>query len=556
MDPADLETLRQTFIAEASDHLDELEVTLTELEAHPGDRAVMQQLFRIAHSFKGTAGSLGYEALAEIGHAMEDVLEDLDRRGVPAVGPVVLLLLEGVDAARRMLPDALAGIDRLPPTGEALLERLRSAGGEAPREQAVSPSFERSSRDDIAAAAVLQRTVRVDVAKLDRMVDLIGEIAVGRSRIGQRARGLGGPDGAALIEDLEQTEVLYAELEEVIRTARMVPVGPWLRQYARAVRDVARADGKEARLVVEGGDVEADMAVLDRLRDPLTHLIRNAVGHGIERPEVRRERGKDPSGRITLSAWYEGGGIALRIADDGAGLSRARIVARARARGAALDPEALSTEELYRLVFEPGFSTAASVSDLSGRGLGLSVVRQRIEALRGSIRIESAEGAFASFTIRLPLTLATIEGLSVEAGEERYVIPIETVVECLDLPEGELADGHRRMLNLRGRALSCVSLRELFGLEGPAPSRQSVVVIGHDGGIGGLVVDALHGEGRTVIKPLGRIFRGIPGVAGSTILGDGRVALILDVATLLGDVAPRRERGRSPGPLSGAPRTP
>jgi two-component system, chemotaxis family, sensor kinase CheA len=542
VDAAELNALRQTFVAETSDHLDELEAALTELEAHPGDRARIQQILQIAHTFKGTAGSLGYKALSEIGHAMEDVIEDLARRGAPAIGPVVFLLLEGADAARQMLSDALAGIDRLPPTAGALLRRLRSPDRQAPREQASSSQIKGSSRDEVTSMAARQRTVRVDVAKLDRMVDLIGEIAVGRSRIGQRVRELGGPDGAALLEDLEQTELLYAELEEVIRTARMVPVGPWLRQYASAVRDVARADGKEARLVIEGGDVEVDMAVLERLRDPLTHLVRNAVGHGIEPPEVRRARGKEPSGTITLSAWYEGGGIALRIADDGAGLCRAQIAAQARARGSALDPEALSAEALHRLVFEPGFSTAADVSDLSGRGVGLSAVRQRIEALRGSIRIESAEGAKASFTIRLPLTLATIEGLSVEIDQERYVVPLETVVECVDIPEGELADGGRCMINLRGRALPCISLRELFDLEGPAPPRQSVVVVRHDEGLGGLVVDALHGEGRTVIKPLGRLFRGIPGVAGSTILGDGRVALILDVATLLRDVAPRRAR--------------
>ena len=548
MEPAKLADLRQFFVAEVSDHLDEMEAALTELEAHPGDPARIHRIFQITHTLKGTAGSLGYKALAEIGHAMEDVLADLERSDAPAAGPVVLLLLEGADAIRHMLPDALAGIDRLHLTDEGLLGRLRSRGGQPPCDEAPSPRIERSSGDEIAPLDALQSTVRVDVAKLDRMVDLIGEITVGRSRIGQRVKALGGAEGAALLEDLEQTELLHAELEEVIRTARMVPVGPWLRQYAPMVRDVARAQGKEVRLVVQGGDVEADMAVLGRLRDPLTHLIRNAVGHGIEPPEVRRERGKDPSGTITLSAWYEGGGIALRITDDGAGLSRARIAARARGRGCALDPEALSAEELHRLVFEPGFSTAASVSDLSGRGVGLSAVRQRIEALRGSIRIESAEGAFASFTIRLPLTLATIEGLLVEAAEERYVIPLETVVECLD--GGDLADRPTCLLNLRGRVLPCVSLRELFALEGPAPARQSVVVVRHDGRLGGLVVDALHGEGRTVIKPLGRLFRSIPGVAGSTILGDGRVALILDVVALLGQVAPRRA-----GPLALPPRT-
>jgi two-component system chemotaxis sensor kinase CheA len=454
---------------------------------------------------------------------------------------VCALLLEGADAAREMLPDALAGIDQLRPAATEVLRKLQQLTQSTPPEPTPA-----SLREEIRPAAgggtSRPRTVRVEVEKLDRMVDLIGEIAVGRGRIVQQVRERGGPGIATLLEEIEQNERLYAELEDVIRTARVVPIGPWLQQYGHAIREIARHHGKEVRLVVAGGDVEADMAMIEGLRDPFTHLIRNAIDHGIEPPEVRKQRGKDPAGTITLSAWYEGRGIVLRIADDGAGLSHARIAAEARARGLALDPESLPTEELHRLVFEHGFSTASFVSDLSGRGMGLAVVRQRIEALRGLVRIESTEGHGASFMIRLPLTLATIEGLSVGAGGECYVIPLEAVVECIDLPEGALASDQRSVLNLRGRVLPCAYLRELMGFEGPTPPRQSVVVVGHEGGLGGLVVDELHGEGRTVIKPLGQLFRGIPGVAGSTILGDGRVALILDVATLLGDVAPRLSR--------------
>jgi two-component system chemotaxis sensor kinase CheA len=546
MDPADAEALRQTFVAEATEHLDEIEGALIELETRPADRALLQQIFRVAHTFKGAAGSLGLRALADLAHGIEDVIEDLEQRDAPARSEVCGLLLEGVDVAREMLSDALAGVDRLRPAAEDLLRRLKSPAQAAPYPRGRALDDAGIRREHASRGHAPLRTVRVEVAKLDRMADLIGEIAVGRTRIGQLIRKLGAAACAALLDDLEQAERHYAELEEVIQTVRMVRVGPWLQQYARAIRDMARAHGKEARLVVEGGDVEADMAMVERLRDPMTHLIRNAVDHGIERPEVRRERGKDPTGTVTLSAWHEGGGIALRIVDDGAGLSRAQIAGRARARGSAVDPEALSAEELYRLVYQPGFSTAGAISDLSGRGMGLAVVRQRIDSLRGSIRIESAEGAGASFTIRLPLTLATIEGLSVEAASERYVIPLDAVVECIDLPPGELSSGRLSVLNVRGRALPCAELRELFTLEGPPPQRRSVVVVGYDGQLGGLVVDALHSEGRTVIKPLGPLFQGIPGISGSTILGDGRVALILDVATLLGDVAPRRDRRATP----------
>jgi two-component system, chemotaxis family, sensor kinase CheA len=547
VDPSDLETLRQTFVTEAGENLQEIESALLELEARPDDRALLHVVYRVAHTFKGSAGSLGFYALAEIGHSIEDILDDLERKAAPAAPSVCSFLLEGVDAVREMLPDALVGIDRMRPRAEGFLQKLQGQGQDTPRAEAPL-SVTGSDRGEVPTGSASLRTVRVDVAKLDRMANLIGEIAVGQGRIGQRLRDPGAPRDAALLEDFEQTERLFAELLDAIRAARMVPIGPWLQQYARAVRDVARDHGKEAQLVVQGGDVEADTAMVERLRDPLTHLIRNAVDHGIERPEIRSERGKPRVGTITLSAWYEGGGIALRITDDGAGLSRAKIAAQARARGSAVDPETIPVEELHRLVFDPGFSTAAAVSNISGRGMGLSVVRQRIEALRGAIRIESVEGAFASFTMRLPLTLATIEGLSVGAGDERFVIPLETVVECLDLPDGELSSDHLSVINLRGRALPCARLRELFAIDGAAPARQSVVVVEHEGGLGGLVVDTLLGEGRMVIKPLDRLFRGIPGIAGSTILGDGRVALILNVATLLGDVAPRQRRtsGREP----------
>lgn len=541
MDPVDLDVVRQTFVAETTEHLDELEAALVELETRPDDRTIIERIFRVTHTIKGNAGSLGQRALAELAHALEDVLADIERRGVGAPVATCELLLEGADAAREMVSDALSGIDKMRPAAADVLRRIEQLGQSTPVDPTPS-SLREESTQSARGGNTRPRTVRVEVSKLDRMVDLIGEIAVARGRITQQIRERVGPGAAALLEDVEQVERLYAELEDVIRTARVVPIGPWLQQYGRAIREIARHHGKDARLVVEGGDVEADMAMIEGLRDPFTHLIRNAIDHGIEPPEVRKQRGKDPTGTITLSAWYEGRGIAIRIADDGAGLSHARIAAEARARGLVLDPESLPPEELHRLVFEHGFSTASFVSDLSGRGMGLAVVRQRIEALRGLVRIESTEGQGASFMIRIPLTLATIEGLTVKAQAERYVIPLETVVECIDLPEGSLASDQRSVLNLRGSVLPCVHLRELMGLEGPTPPRQSVVVVGHEGRLGGLVVDELFGEGRTVIKPLGQLFRGIPGVAGSTILGDGRVALILDIPTLLGDVAPRLSR--------------
>ncbi|WP_437281115.1 chemotaxis protein CheW [Sorangium sp. So ce375] len=547
---ADQAALMQMFAAETAEHLDELEASLLELERRPDAGHLLERIFRVTHTMKGNASSVGVHGLSELSHAAEDVIEDLHRGTLPVTGMVVSLLLETVDSARRLLAELDGGEE--PPTSTPLpagvLDRLRSArraGREGtpstPRGNTPGAADEgdRSAGDRSEGA----KTVRITVEKLDCMVDLIGEVSVTRNRIARDIQLAGGAVGAAVRDGLEELDRLSTKLEEAIRRARMVPVGPWFRQYERAVRDLARSHGKLARLVVVHGDVEVDTAVIERLRDVLTHLIRNGIDHGLEPPEARKACGKDPRGTITLRATHEGGGIALRISDDGAGMNRARIAARASAQGRSTDAESLSDSELYSLVFEPGFSTAAAVSDLSGRGMGMDVVRRRVESLEGSIRIESAAGVGTTLTLRLPLTLATIEGFSVSAAGERYVVPLRAVVACVGLPRGAHATGAGGVLHVHGRALPCVRLRDLFALSGPAPDRESVVVVAHEGGQAGLVVDSLDGEGRTVIKPLGRLFRRTRGITGSTVLGDGRLALILDVDALLNDLS----RGRSGG---------
>lgn len=556
----DLEALRQSFVRETTDGLAELEGALVELETGPEDHEILQRILRSTHTFKGNAGSLGLFALAELGHAIEGVVADLDHRGALATSATVTLLLEAVDIVRRALPDALAGEVRLRPEHERILQQLKAASEGEPEHGSAPAAIDAPPpRSEASSEPAQPRTVRVGVEKLDRMADLIGEIAVGRSRLTTKIRELGGPRAAALLESVEDLERLYAELEGSIWSARLVPIGPLLRRYARTIRDVAGAHCKVARLVVEGGEVEVDTALIERLRDPLTHMIRNAVGHGIESPALRRARGKDPCGTVSIRASHEGGGITLEFADDGAGMNRARIAAQAVARGICAAPEQLPEEELYRLVFEPGFSTASSISDLAGRGVGMDVVRRSIEAMHGSIRIESREGVGTTLTIRVPLTVAAMDGFLVGVGDESYVIPLDQVVECVELGAGELPSRGRCLIRVREQVLTCMRLEEIFSgrreprppsagasasasrIDGPARGRQSVVVVSHEGRQAALAVDALHGESRAVIKPLSRLFRGIPGIAGSTILGNGRVALILDVAALLGEAAQRRE---------------
>ena len=500
----DRDAIVRVFIAEAEERLGRMEEALLAIEGSPDDPDLLGGIFRDAHTLKGNAVSLGFSAIADHAHALEDVL-DRARQGGIVLGPDrVATLLGGVDALREALEGVAAG------------------EGEPPRDGArvVAPGV-----------SAEQRTLRVDIAKLDRLMDLASEIAIARGRVQQTLEAGAVSDALAAHRDSDRS---FLDLQELILRARMVPVGPAFRAYARSVRDVAATHGKQARLVVEGDDVEVDTSIIEHLRDALTHMVRNALDHGIEAPALRRARGKDPCGTVRLRAFRQAGNIVIELSDDGGGLDRARIADRARAGGRADSAARASDAELHRLIFEPGFSTAEHVTELSGRGVGMDVVRRNVEALRGSVAVASREGQGTTFTIRLPLTLAIIDGFGTVAGGETYVVPTEAVIECLELPRaaGGPAEG-RGVINLRGEPLPCLRLRDHFALPGRGAERENVVVVRHEGGRAGLVVDGLLGERQTVIKPLGPLFRALPGIAGSAILGSGRVALILDVPGLL-----------------------
>lgn len=530
----DSEALLRTFIAETEENLRVMEEGLLSLETRPEDLEVLQTIFRMAHTLKGNSASLGFTGVAEFAHALEDQLERLRKRTLAVTAELVTVLLEAVDALREMLPVAVEGNHEIAPRHQAVLARL-AAGTPAPKEapaaaSAPGPVEAPVRRDDAPRASEQGRTLRVAIDKLDRLMTLAGEIAISRGRLRQILEDRDVPDALEAHQDAAQ---LYAELQELVMQVRMVPVGPTLRQYIRTVRDLATAQGKLARVAIEGEDVEVDTTIIEHLRDPLTHMIRNALHHGIETPDLRRAKGKDPCGSVALSAWREAGSIVIELTDDGAGFNRDRIVEEARRRGLAEEAEQLPDPELYRLVFEPGFSTAESVTEWSGRGMGMDVVRDRIAALRGSIAIESWPDAGTSIKIRLPLTLAIIEGFGVGIGAETYVIPVDRVLECMELPERAGRGDRHGILDLRGEALPYVRLRDLFAAGDEPAERESVVVVRHELARVGIVVDRLHGQSQAVIKPLGELFQGVRGLCGSTILGDGRVAFILDVPGLL-----------------------
>jgi two-component system chemotaxis sensor kinase CheA len=540
----DLKAILHAHLVESEERLGQMEEALIALEAHPQDEKLLEAIFRHVHTLKGNSASLGLSKATEFAHAFEELLQRFRNGTLPVTRDRITLLLRSVDALRQITPEAIAGIDELRPDYVTLLKRLvnrESPGAEnepAPVTSDLGRCAEPFGRRREAFQVWMDRpgTIRVDVQKLDRMINLAGEIVIAQGRLRQVLETQMHREGEPL-EAQAQLERLSMDLQEQIMKARMVPIGPIFRQYVRMVRDVAQGSGKLARLATNGEDVEIDLSVVEHLRDPLTHMIRNALGHGIETPEVRQARGKDPCGLITLRASHDGASIIIQLTDDGAGLNRERLIERARSLGMLSKSEELPDQNLYGLIFEPGFSTAETITDLSGRGVGMDVVRRNIEALRGSVAVESRAGKGTIFTIRLPLTLAIIDGFGVGVGDETYVLPLHSVLECLELSAEErqrrIAFG---VINLRGEPLPYLRLRDWFQLGGPLPARENVVVVELNHARAGLAVDVLYGPRQTVIKPLGKQFQGPPCIAGSAILGNGRVALILDISRLLLEV--------------------
>lgn len=530
----DREELLQTFLAEAEEQLDQLEQSLVALESAPASEEHLTLLFRSAHTLKGNASVVGFRGVVEFAHVVEDVLERLLNRSIAPSEELISLLLEAVDGLRQMVPTATTEPQGPLPSQRKLVEWLTQKSL-APESLPVSRV---EAKEQSQAARGLEesrrKALRVDVDKLDKMLNLMGEITVARGRISSLLEG----QAAASIEEIRDahrdSDRLFLDLQDQVMKVRMVPLGPVFRQHIRTVRDLALAHDKDARLLIRGEEVEVDMAAVDGIRDPLMHALRNAVDHGLEPPGVRRARGKEPVGTITVSARYEGGGVLVDVSDDGAGLNRERILERGRKTGLVGPSETPSDPELFKLIFEPGFSTAKEITDLSGRGFGMDVVKKNVEALRGSVSVQSEEGKGTTLTMALPLTLAIIEGFSVGVGGQTYVLPLESVVECVELPDEDRKSPRTRgVLNLRGKPLPFLRLHRLFSVEATADGRESVVVIHHGGGLAGLAVDQLHGEGHTVIKPLPRPFTAVPGVSGAALLGNGRVALILDVPGLV-----------------------
>jgi two-component system chemotaxis sensor kinase CheA len=550
------------FIAEALDHLSSIEALVLQVEAQPGDSKLLNDVFRPFHTIKGNAGALGVTSVQELAHSVENLL-DLGRSGQHHIGDdEVEVILSSVDLLTTMIQglsarlagqtiadvrtecqaviakvDALiSGPRSVAPAAETAVPAAAVAAAPAVTTPQPPPVGAPQAAPRAAKVEESMHNVKVDTRKLDNLVDIVGELVIVQSII-QEDPALQRLIDERLSRNLAQLKRITSDLQRNAMAMRMTPIRPTFQKMSRLVRDLSRKSGKTIDLVLAGEDTELDRKVVEDINDPLMHMVRNSVDHGIESPEKRRAAGKPAQARVALSAYHEGGNIVIAIADDGAGLNTERIREKAIAQGVISADDALTPDEIHLLIFRPGFSTAEKVTEISGRGVGMDVVRRNIEALRGRIEIQTAQGQGTTFLIKLPLTLAILEGLLLRTGEQRFVLPTFCIRESLrPTPEQVHSfQGRRRLIQVRDSLLPMIHLSELFGDTGPLPEpwEATVVVVDDNGRRIGLMVDELLGKQEVVIKALGSSFSHVRGVAGGAILGDGRVGLILDAGGLV-----------------------
>jgi len=374
-------------------------------------------------------------------------------------------------------------------------------------------------------------SIRVPAEKLDLLVNLVGEMVTVQAHLSQTAALQNNMEFVTIAEEVER---LTGELRDTALNIRMMPIGSTFSKFKRLVRDLSQELGKRSEMVTDGAETELDKTVIEKLNDPLIHLIRNSIDHGIEMPELRAAAGKSEQGIVHLGAVHSGDSVLITIRDDGAGLNRDAIRAKAIERGLMSAAAELPDKDIYNMIFAPGFSTAAKVTNVSGRGVGMDVVKKAIEALRGSIDISSVSGQGSTITLRIPLTLAIIESLLVRVEQSYFVLPLSSVEECIELTDADIRSSHgRNLANVRGVIVPYIKLRDQFEISGSRPEIEQIVITGISGNKVGFVVDSVIGEHQTVIKSLGRMYRDVRGISGATILGDGTVALILDMGMLM-----------------------
>lgn len=526
------------FIHESRQNLSLAEQALLALERDPGDAESIGTVFRAFHTVKGCAAVLELRELTELSHDTESLMVPVRDGQQPFDDRVAALALRSIDVLGQLLTALEQGRPReVPPALTALLHDLRrpvtksAARAEAP---APPPPVDAAEPAPVAEHRTADDGfIRLRTQRLDRLVDLVGELVVVQTMVAQEIHG-SATRTPELSKKLGHLEKLVRELQDAGLSLRMVPLRPTFQRMTRVVRDTARKSGRKATLVTVGDDTEIDRNLVDAIADPLVHMVRNAVDHGIEEPSARSASGKPESGTITLRAFHAGGSVIVELQDDGAGLDRAKLVKKALAKNLITSDAGMSDADVFGLIFEPGFSTKEAVTDISGRGVGMDVVRRAIQSVRGRIEIESQVGRGTLFRLRLPLTLAITDGMLVRVGSERFVVPTASIAMSTrpDVSAIMPVDHGARILMHRGRAIPFVPLGDLLGATGVNEVERGVtLIIGDPDGAYALLVDEIEGQRQVVAKPLGGM--GVtPGVAGGAILGDGRVGLVVDPAAL------------------------
>jgi len=583
------------FVSEAMEHLESIELNLINLEQSPDDKECINAIFRPFHTIKGVSGFLNLQNIHKFAHAVESLLDDARNDKISVNQLIIDAVLEAVDFLKTMIVDQKAVVEgrknrpdkvdlgpwlnriarlregpsvnaegsikevkgqeeKTPTLGEILTSKGIVSNEEV--DQALQSQTEEKHDQKIGAILITEQkakpkevlealrdqkrmtvqgneaSVKVDTKKLDNLIDMVGELVIAQSLV-QQNPALASISDQKLGRDFSQLKRITSDLQKIAMSLRMVPIRHTFQKMIRLVRDLSKKSGKLVDLRLSGEETEIDRNMVDTLYDPLVHMIRNSVDHAIEIPSKRLEMGKPETGLIALRAYQKGGNIVIEIEDDGQGLNRAKIIAKAKERKIITDESTLTEFQIDNLIFEAGFSTADKVTDISGRGVGMDVVRKVIEKLRGKVEIYSTEGKGCRFVIRVPLTMAIMDGILVQIGKERFIIPTVTIKETLrPSPEDVFSVGKKEeMVKVRNTLLPLVRLNTLLNLNSTRknPWEGLVVVVENDGIQKGLLVDDLLGKQEVVIKNLGEKLKSIRGVAGGAILGDGQISLILDV---------------------------
>jgi two-component system chemotaxis sensor kinase CheA len=587
------------FHGEAVDHLQQIEAALLALEQQPDHPEALNSIFRSFHTIKGNAGFLGLVPMHTLAHEVESLLELARRQQLRLNSAIITEILHSRDAisaltqqvARALekgqMPDQIVPVGRLirsvkklalaavapapatvapaqlatesapraqpaktaveetVPTAEPIsppatnspieLPAPSSSGSRPPQKPGVTTAPFGGSRAPAAAAAA--GTVRVNTEKLDSLMDVVGELVIVQSQLIETSRQTGGVDGSPLQRNVAQLSRITKELQHTAMSLRMIPIKPTFQKMERLARDLARDFGKKVSFVTSGEDTELDRTVVEEIGDPLVHMVRNALDHGLEAPAARLAAGKPEIGTLHLRAYHQGSNIVVELQDDGRGIDPEKVLAKARRQGLIADGLQLSREDIINLVFLPGFSTAEKVTAVSGRGVGMDVVKRNIEKLRGKIEISSEVGRGSAFKVKLPLTMAIIDGLVVRVGDDRFILPSTSVQMALRPSRENISTVHGKgeVLDLRGRLVPIHRLHRRFGIPAHAtePWDGIIVIVEASGKVFALLVDEMVNKQEVVIKSLGAFMQSMPGVSGGAILGDGNIALILDPGSLL-----------------------